>query len=58
LEVYNKSDIKEAWAKNYFQLLKQYDEFGYFKEDDFFIYLNSKENFDTNYESNWYYYYK
>lgn len=58
LETYTNSGIKETWAKKYFQLLKQYDAFDYFKEDDFFIYLDSKENFDTNYESNWYYYYK
>ncbi|MCC6410399.1 MAG: hypothetical protein IT270_01995 [Saprospiraceae bacterium] len=58
LEVYNHSGIKEAWAKKYFQLLKQYDPFDYVKEDNFFIYLDSKENFDTNYDSNWYYYYK
>lgn len=58
LEKYSNDGTKEIWAKKYFKLLKQYDVFNYFKEDDFFIYLDSKENFDTNYESNWYYYYK
>lgn len=58
LETYTNSGIKETWAKKYFQLLKQYDPFNYIKEDDFFIYLDSKENFDNNFDSNWYYYYK
>jgi hypothetical protein len=58
LETYTNSNARELWAKKYFRLLKQYDEFNYFNENDFFIYLDSKENFDTNYESNWYYYYK
>ena len=28
-------------------------EFGYFKKDFYSVFLDSKENFDTNYESNW-----
>ena len=42
----------------YFELLKEYDEFEYFKQDSFLIYLDSKENFDNNYEGDWHYYYK
>ena len=50
--------LKKNITKRYFDLLKQYDEFDYYKEDEFSIAFDSKENFDTNYESNWYYYYK
>jgi hypothetical protein len=49
---------KERWTQAYFTLLKKYDTFGYFREDDFFIYLDSKENFDTNFGGDWLYYYK
>lgn len=55
---YKDSAIEKIWADKYFDLLDQYNEFGYFKRDSFQIYLDSKENFDTNYASNWYYYYK
>ena len=42
----------------YFEILKAYDEFGYLVEKDFAVNFDSKQNFDDNYESNWYYYYK
>jgi len=42
----------------YFKLLKEYDEFDYWKRENFGIGIDSKQNFDDNYESNWYYYYK
>jgi hypothetical protein len=46
------------WADTYFNLLDQFNEFKYYKRDSFSVLLDSKENFDNNYESNWYYYYK
>ena len=58
LKKYQDSDLHKKWNEQYFDLLKKYDEFGYFKKDFYSIFLDSKENFDTNYESNWYYYYK
>lgn len=42
----------------YFLLIKEYDIFNYIKEEDFSIILDSKENFDKNYRSNWFYYFK
>lgn len=42
----------------YYNLLKTYDEFDYIKIEEFSVNLDSKESFDNNYESNWYYYYK
>ena len=55
---YENSEEHKKWTDKYFELLSQYDEFGYFKREFFSVYLDSKENFDNNYESNWYYYYK
>lgn len=49
---------KEIYARMYFEILKAYDEFGYLVEKDFAVNFDSKQNFDDNYESNWYYYYK
>lgn len=56
VDEYSKNGIKENLSKKYLTLLKNYDEFKYFKEDTFSIMLDSKENFDNNYESNWFYY--
>lgn len=50
--------MSQILTKEYFNLLKTYDEFDYIKREDFSVYLDSKENFDNNYKSNWYYYYK
>lgn len=55
---YEKPEIKEIFADKYFDFIKPFDEFDYFKREDIQVYLDSKENFDKNYESNWYYYYK
>jgi len=58
LKKYQLSEIHRQWNEQYFDLLKDYDEFGYFNKDYFSIDLDSKQNFDKNYDSNWYYYYK
>jgi hypothetical protein len=55
---YDLPEMKKQWADKYFDLVKEYDEFNYFKRETTQIYLDSKENFDNNYQSNWYYYYK
>jgi hypothetical protein len=55
---YENSETKRFWAGKYFNLLEPYNEFDYFKRDKFNISLDSKENFDNNYQSNWFYYYK
>ena len=55
---FENSKEKKYWADLYFDLLVPYNEFGYFKREDFDIILDSKENFEQNYQSNWYYYYK
>lgn len=58
LKKYKDNPVKEEWADKYFAILKQYDEFDYLHRETFTIYMDSKENFDKNYQSNWYYYYK
>lgn len=58
VQQYENSETVKMWADQYFDLLGSWDEFGYFKREQFSIYLDSKENFDNNYKSNWYYYYK
>ncbi len=57
-EEYATKGQKEEYARMYFEILKPYDEFDYLSEDDFAVNFDSKQNFDENYESNWYYYYK
>lgn len=54
---YSKDGIIKRKLKDlYFDLLKKYDEFDYLNRDDFDISFDSKENFDNNFESNWFYY--
>ena len=57
LKKHEKMNMKKEWSNRFFDILEPYNEFGYFKRSKFLIYLDSKENFDNNYESNWHYYY-
>jgi hypothetical protein len=43
--------------KEYYRTLKKFDEFGYFQLKTFNALFDSKENFDTHYNSNWRAYY-
>lgn len=52
------SGLRKVYADEYARLVEPYDEFGYLKRAGIAVYFDSKENFDTNFESNWYYYYK
>lgn len=52
------SGLQQKIREAYYKLLQQYDEFGYYSLENYSLYFDSKENFDTNYQSNWYYYYK
>lgn len=49
---YERSAARKHWTDKYFDLLAPYNEFGYFKRKHFDILLDSKENFDQNYQSN------
>jgi hypothetical protein len=55
---YENSHARKLWTQKYFDILERYNEFGYFKRHSFSVFLDSKENFDKNYQSNWFYYYK
>lgn len=55
---YQDSETHRLWSDKYFDLLEAHDPFGYFKRETYRVHIDSKENFDTNYQSNWYYYYK
>jgi hypothetical protein len=54
----DKDGLRKTYAERYFQMLKPHDEFGYLSATEYHVFFDSKENFDKNYESNWYYYYK
>ncbi|WP_146185964.1 hypothetical protein [Flavobacterium album] len=54
---YEDSAEMQRWAAAYFDILEKYDEFGYFEKESFGVFLDSKENFDKNYDSNWNYYF-
>lgn len=50
--------VRESYTQEYARLVEPYDEFGYLKRSGVMVSFDSKENFDTNYQGNWYYYYK
>ena len=54
---YTERGFIDIWSEMYLGLLNRYDEFGFFTKENFHVKLDSKENFDTNFNSNWYYYY-
>ena len=47
---------RERFAQAYAQLTATYDEFGYLAKRGITVCLDSKENFDTAYKGNWFYY--
>ncbi len=55
---YESEGKKMEYAGIYYEILKPYDEFGYIHKKDFKIAFDSKQNFDENYESSWFYYYR
>jgi hypothetical protein len=52
----NINGVREKLSKEYFKVLKPYDEFNYLKQHSIIIYFYSKEKFDDSYESNWFYF--
>ena len=58
IEEYKKDGTAETMRQQYFELLKKYDEFDYIKPNTYFLTFDSKENFDKNFESNWFWYSK
>ncbi|RVT77454.1 hypothetical protein EOD40_06515 [Flavobacterium sufflavum] len=58
LEKNDNNETKNKFKSEYLKLIKECDEFDYINDSTFSIKLDSKENFDKNYQSNWFYYYK
>lgn len=50
------SPLRQSWADLWFELASGHDEFGFLRREDVVVRVDSKENFDTNYDSNWSYY--
>ena len=50
--------LLDKYSHAYSKLVAKYDEFGYHENRPVSAHFDSKENFDTNFQSNWYYYYK
>lgn len=48
----------DRWKDQLFALISDYDTEGLCERPALWATIDSKENFDTNYNSNWYYYYK
>jgi hypothetical protein len=55
---YAEKGKQSEYSRMYFEILKPYDEFDYLSQNQFAVAFDSKQNFDDNYQSNWYYYYK
>jgi hypothetical protein len=57
VEKYQDSYFISDLKNDYLEMVKKYDEFGYFDVDSIVINVDSKENFDNNYNSSWFSYY-
>jgi len=51
-----KTGTNDRITDEYYQILKECDEFDYFQPDSFLVKFDSKENLDNNYEGNLFYY--
>ena len=49
--------IYQTMKDEYFKLVKQYLNVGISSSEDISIQFDSKENFESKYDGNWYYYY-
>jgi hypothetical protein len=58
IEESRQKPLFEKLKDEYFEIVKEKDEFGLFKKELINLAFDSKENFDKNYEGNWFYYYK
>ncbi len=56
IEAYKADGTTQIMTQQYFDILKKYDEFDYIKSDTSILAFDSKENFDKNFESNWFWY--
>jgi hypothetical protein len=52
------SPLRDTWADIYYEIANPHDEFGYLDRTEIAIMVDSKENFETNYAGDWYYYFR
>jgi hypothetical protein len=57
-EAVRASGVQDHWADLYFPFAKRHDEFGYVRRETIRIVVDSRQNFDEHYQSNWFYYFK
>lgn len=50
--------IFDEMCKEYYKMIKQYDEFGYFESNSILVSFDSKENLDNNYNGSFFNYYR
>ncbi len=55
---FSSDDFRGRLDDAYFELALAHDEFSVLERRVTFVGLDSKENFDNNYQSNWYHYWK
>jgi len=53
-----KSGMKNHYLNAYSKIIEPYDEFGYLGKTPIIPEIDSKENFDKNYQSSWFYYWR
>ena len=53
---YKAAGLRDLYSQEYSQLVRPNDEFGYVQKRGVPVRFDSKENFDTKYQSNWFYY--
>jgi hypothetical protein len=58
IEESRQNPLFKKLKEEYFEIVKEKDEFGLFKKEIINLTFDSKENFDKNYDSSWFYYYK
>ncbi len=56
VQQYSTDAMIKYLTRKYFELLNPHDQFSYYQESDLSIELESKENFETDYENNWFKY--
>jgi len=53
-----KTGMTDQYQNAYAEIIEPYDEFGYMGNNPIIPEIDSKENFDKNYESSWFYYWR
>ena len=56
LKAHQDMGARDLYIREYSCVTEPYDEFGYLRTRGISVSLDSKENFDTNFQGNWFYY--